>query len=548
MYAKSLPTEDLGVDPKTNVLKFRYCFQISGLQGEESVQMLEDFACECIKKYRLSENIPDSTIKRENDVGILAAMVLVKLSEIGMVSNGEAFGEKVHRRGPHLIQALCLLECLLSTWPNQMQAALVALRLQLLLGLGSKAVKTFKELNIKNVQHESFSHNFFTRLSTIHPKAIYESHRAPPAFDDTLPNLEAVVRFYSTSRRACITAIQKGLTEGSYHNVVHTVADLTTLENSACRRMYAYEFRRGLRLFGSGGFDKFAPGINAPPADTRTFEAFPNFEHPEQPSFETHLRLGPMPNNHWLVAEATYDKIFSLLSGSWPGNPLVADVLKETFSQIREDFEEDVRHEMSPAEARNCLVRIGVGEAAATLALPDFGTAESFQVAIRDIGEWLQAAAKDFGSGHRIRTDAGRLNGRLFCPDWTFLHWCFVTLETLQMIALFIKNFPTLKKGGAGFRKQIKAPDPGWKTTVMDIADNIRSNARQLKDSIAEPGVLGELIDVVLERGEDGEVSAVGKEIEQLMDEARLEAFCGGLRDSWDEALDGILAVKVKVA
>ena len=262
MYAKSLPELELGADPKSTVLKFRYCFHISTLEGETAVKEIETFAAECVMKYRTGGTIPDSTMKKEHDVALVAVMTLVKLSEIGMVSDGEPYGRKVYRRGLHLIQALCLLECMLDTWPTNVQACLVALRLQLLLGLGSKAIRVFKNLNIKNVQHESFSHNYFTRLSTIHPKVVYDSYKASShAFDDPLPDLDAVVRFYKTARPATHNAIHKGLTEGNYMNVMKTVEDLTSLENSVCRSIYLYEFRRGLRLFGSGGFDNFVlPG------------------------------------------------------------------------------------------------------------------------------------------------------------------------------------------------------------------------------------------------------------------------------------------------
>jgi N-terminal acetyltransferase B complex non-catalytic subunit len=38
----------------------------------------------------------------------------------------------------------------------------------------------------------------------------------------------------------------------------------------------------------------------------------------------------------------------------------------------------------------------------------------------------------------------------------------------------------------------------------------------------------------------------VGKMLEGLADATSLEVLCGDMRESWEDALDGILAVKVK--
>lgn len=42
----------------------------------------------------------------------------------------------------------------------------------------------------------------------------------------------------------------------------------------------------------------------SPAVDNRTFEAFPNWEKPDQPAFEEHIRLGPIPKVRLRVAPA----------------------------------------------------------------------------------------------------------------------------------------------------------------------------------------------------------------------------------------------------
>jgi hypothetical protein len=54
-------------------------------------------------------------------------------------------------------------------------------------------------------------------------------------------------------------------------------------------------------------------------------------------------------------------------------------------------------------------------------------------------------------------------------------------------------------------------------------------------------------MDVGLGRDEEkDELSPVGKVLEGLADATSFEVLCGDMRESWEDALDGILAVKVK--
>jgi N-terminal acetyltransferase B complex non-catalytic subunit len=82
---------------------------------------------------------------------------------------------------------------------------------------------------------------------------------------------------------------------------------------------------------------------------------------------------------------------------------------------------------------------------------------------------------------------------------------------------------------------------------VEEIETSVHDSARKLKSELNAPGILGKLMDIGLGRDEEkDELSAVGKVLEGLADATSFEVLCGDMRESWEDALDGILAIKVK--
>jgi len=56
---------------------------------------------------------------------------------------------------------------------------------------------------------------------------------------------------------------------------------------------------------------------------------------------------------------------------------------------------------------------------------------------------------------------------------------------------------------------------------------------------------LGRLVDLGMAR--DGDFAQLEGVVERLCDEVTMETICGRLKESWEDALDGVLAVKVKL-
>lgn len=232
-------------------------------------------------------------------------------------------GSKRDAPHPALIQAAALIENLLLKSPHNYEALLLLVRIYLLLGAGSLALKSFHRLSLKQMQYETVAHNLFTRLASTHP------HAAPPYEGlevkdyDPQSAMRHALNFYRNSETATKYSRNVGLEHGSYVNVAGSIDLQKSLKNSICRRMWALETRRIGRLVGGdsvGQYDHigkvqslcdiFLPRISTikltifisylvsdidPVVDKRNFDGFPNCELPGKPSFEEQVRLGPKP-------------------------------------------------------------------------------------------------------------------------------------------------------------------------------------------------------------------------------------------------------------
>lgn len=191
----------------------------------------------------------EKTIENQprDDLGLLAVMSLIRLDEqLNQAKTPSA----------ELIRSAAILEHLCKNSPHNYQILLLLVRVYLLLGAGSTAMKTFSKLSVKQIQNETVAHNIYTRLATIHPFG------APPIeaeFKDFLPEvaLSQAVSFYDHADRTTTRQRTTGLNLGSYLNVEGTIELQESLRNSICKRMWALEARRIDRLQGKDRFSRF---------------------------------------------------------------------------------------------------------------------------------------------------------------------------------------------------------------------------------------------------------------------------------------------------
>lgn len=243
-----------------NALKLEYCFQLSSDDSNVTSQRVEDFVSRCLQHYRetdrpqrKSEDSESTTIESQpsDDLCVLATTCLIRFNELW------ADGSRDSIRDITLIRAAGILEHLLHDSPHNYQARLLLVRVYLLLGAGSLALKTFSQLSVKQLQFETVAHNLFTRLATIHP------HSAPPIegaeYKDFDPQ-SAFVQALNFYRNADITTSRhrsSGLEYGSYINVEGTIDLQKRLRYSICRKMWALEVRRMQRLVGGDPMSRY---------------------------------------------------------------------------------------------------------------------------------------------------------------------------------------------------------------------------------------------------------------------------------------------------
>lgn len=223
-----------------------YSFKLNFDNTKVAISNVEDFVCRCLRDFREAGradagNTP-STIEAEptDDLCLLAAMALVRLY-------GATSGSVV---GHVLVQAAGILEHLLLKSPHNYEALLLLVRIYLLLGAGSLALRRFSKLSVKQIQYETVAHNLFTRLATIHPQT------APPSIDldrkdyDPQMGLRQALTFYRNAEGATTYSQSTGLEHGSYITVEGSIELRNDLKNSLCRKMWALEVRRIQRLVG----------------------------------------------------------------------------------------------------------------------------------------------------------------------------------------------------------------------------------------------------------------------------------------------------------
>lgn len=210
---------------------------------------MEDFICRCLRMYRSSRQ-PDSSdspssieSQPRDDLCLLAVMSLIRLSDSKLDRRRDAIPD------PVLIQAAGLLEHLIASSPHNYEALLLLVRIYLLLGAGSLALKAFSKLAVKQMQYETVAHNLLTRISTIHPHATPAAEELEKDFSPQAI-FKLALSFFQSSEMATAAARTSGLEHGSYLNVEGSIDLQKSLKNSICRKMWVLETGRIQHLVG----------------------------------------------------------------------------------------------------------------------------------------------------------------------------------------------------------------------------------------------------------------------------------------------------------
>ncbi len=219
--------------------------------------LLEAFVGNCIRLYKLSSDLGIDRVYSDNkpgdDAGILAVMGLVLLSD------------PVHKR--YLLLIAQLLECLLRRSKHNYHALLILVRIYLILGAGSLAMRTYKRLAIKNLQHETMAHVLYTRLATIYPHPGSNVKTLGAEKKDTNPTigLSVALKSYSSSAKQAMAGKRLCLEKGRYNMLLGVLQVDNVMRQSFCKAMWVLEQRRMNRLTRSDLGEQELPNLSGDP-------------------------------------------------------------------------------------------------------------------------------------------------------------------------------------------------------------------------------------------------------------------------------------------
>ncbi|KAJ4505984.1 hypothetical protein HRR83_008499 [Exophiala dermatitidis] len=516
---------------------FRLKLVYSSFSTDVSRKDLVDFASRALQLYQSS--LADTTGSGCPEAVVLAILALLKLA----AATGET---------RYTFFAVVLLQIARARFEDFYLFSILLVQLQAYLGLLSLAMDTFTRLSVKNLQWETVGHLILTRISSLHLEGsgLEENHFEP------LGELGTGLIILENADSALVRGIREGLRFNSYSNIHNSVEMRADIERSVNRLIYAIEERR-LRRFLQMSEETVLPTSSGPLSlvDKRDFAFLPSYR-PDDAQLLERFRCGPLPHEKWIAVMALGDNLATYLKAELLSQTALASKAFENLSVSQTNVErltkDGLETELTTAEkasfeCHQILARIVV-------LAKEGAEHEQLTELLEKLESWLNARIlKRRNNRDRPSSGSGStLAGTgIEIPTWETLHTSLTELETLQIIAMALAVLAAAanKKSKSKSKTSVAvARDTLVKLQklVVDMEDTIRQEARDLKDQVNAPGVLGKLVDLGLARDEDSELAGLADVLNKLCDEITMETICGRIKDSWDDALDGVLAVKVK--
>lgn len=228
------------------------------------------------------------------------------------------------------------------------------------------------------------------------------------------------------------------------------------------------------------------------------------------------------------------DRLFGLLKDLASQKPVSVETALPSLDEI---LGSDAASEMTLPEIEATKNNMNLLKLASHLGGSKSVTPEEVERCLTQLEEWLDSKLQEIASNDSSKLSPLVSNtaiflqpGTLSAPSWRFFHESFLILESLRALSQITTI--ALKKGS-----KVKLPKDRLEKLVSSVRlahDCIRANVRSLK--LSEPGMLSGLIDLVLG-------GTARDALEKTLDVPALELLCGELMESWEEGLDGMLAV-----
>lgn len=488
--------------------------------AEYTPQDFSSFASKALELYHVAQD--NESVAAE--AAFLAVLALLRLAH---KSEEPAF----------VLGSSIVLHTACSNFKDYYPLRVLLIQLQMTSGQIHLAMQNFAQLSVKNLQWETVGHLLLTRISTLHPR---QHGRGEDSLNPS-GALDTALYVSGNSQRSIDRAISDGLKQGSYSNVIDTAELKKNLRRSLNRQLFMIEQCKIQRALGLAAVHSFDP-IEGELTDLRDTSFIPTYGLEDQ-DLASFLQCGPRPSQGWVDAMSMHECLLTylmaelgMLSQGAPGG--VVEVALQSLAKAKAKFSPDTADLTFDEREATTVYH--------TLSTAVLQLAKKKDEGVQDLDVVMKAIQKP---GREVK--AVSVNG-VNHPDAHWLHHRFVRLETLQTVAHFAAIMTKKFKGGKG--KKLDGAENLMKCLqelrrmVDKQVETIHAEARDLKQKLNASGVLGKLLDAMLGRADGTQAGYEGlfEKIATLQDEAGVEEYCGALRESWEDALDGVLAVKIK--
>jgi N-terminal acetyltransferase B complex non-catalytic subunit len=511
---------------------------------EQQDKALLDFAYRALKLYQKS--ITEAQPCPE--AAVLAVLAIMRIEGRESVFQKTLF-------------AITILEITRSKFEDYYILTILLVQLQAHFGLLSLAMEYFTKLSVKNMQWETVGHLILTRISSLHP-----AFNGKAGDLDPLRACDTTVAVLENADNALVRGIREGLRCNAYSNIYNSVNMRSVILRSMNKHICAVEERRLARWRGSDHEDHAVlpmPSASQPLVDSRDYSYLPSYREDDQALLDRY-RCGQQPKLEWLNAMALLDNVATYLKADLGAHTTLASTAYENMRKLSESFStattspEDLKDEMTDVE----LSSFDKAQTLARAMLAIGGSASSHgKESISDLLDGLKTALKYDLDEHRSHESSpGSANIMdISIPTWIELHTSLSSFEMLQTTSLFLTWLSKKQKSSKSSKNNplssvTKEQISELQSLVTDLEAQIHKLARAMKAQLQEPGVLGKLVDLGMAR-RGGHPQSMWEALdasqdwetlmESLCDEATMETICGRYRESWDDALDGVLATKV---
>ncbi|RMZ81968.1 hypothetical protein DV737_g2267, partial [Chaetothyriales sp. CBS 132003] len=431
----------------------------------------------------------------------------------------------------YILRAIVLLELGRAQDPDAFHLSVLLIQCYIKLGAVSQALGLFAKLSIKNLQMESVAHLVLSRISSVHPhEAVNEELSL-----DLIEALDVGIDVITRGTSSLDGSIRMGLQNGSYSQIINTVALKASSRTSIQRWLYAIETNKITRLSNK------APELIAEPprgrfADLRDYSFLYGLTEGDD-KVHDYLRGGPKSGGSFTKAMLFVDNVANFVKFELAAD---ADLAQTTYERIKGQATPLLRElantpgwkqEMTKAETR--LLACALLLSQVIVQVCEHGSLDLDAGEVRqpmtEINRMVADAIGCFkgeANGEDAKTtDSGvhqSLGGMTKVPVWEFLHESYCWLEVCQTLALFLEWMRQKKqkqKQGKGGKKA--AAPKGGKAGQQGPDDNDGTVDGENMDAELRAWIAKEIQPAASDEAEGSDAPKTGELVSSLHREIR---------------------------